>query len=702
MGPGRTDRRHFFEEGVLEEHTPASAFHTPGEAEDPGNPVGASFEDYLRLKPVGKLRRTPHHRRLVTVALISIVSLMAVASLIALCYTHHNRTNTAGLVKRSLSDLGDEEELSVILEQCVELEEELGFSGTALFTSEQGVDVSLIYNSAANFEEARAIQHQMVTWDESLHLHGLGSFVESLSQETDWSGSAPHMADGSSGGPHWNRSSGGAVSSVGAQSAPYSATGEFPSAFPPLPQQQAPGAVLHQLPTDGKTNMHLDAFDPNAWLDTIPWSLPVTNEHQELQVGPMGVALSRGDASDSQAHIQDLSGPKAASTLSGFLPATSMSQGLAGSPVGGTYGPWTLRGAQEKRCQACRSSDSEQANTTARGHQPVLPASMLRGANTERFQESHMSGPVVLLQTAPHPHPAAGADSFSEARVSGEQNGILRGGEEAEAIFDLVAATTQQESKREGEQPAQGAEVLWGSQESSSSARAVAPTSALCGEAEEMNQLTHPFVRLPLVSPNDIPRSFRTEIAFSTNVFERSSLRILLQMRRLLAKQSLNSWEVEALLRQCEYLVNHAVHKMTAPLSKQGAFFVARRLGTLLFMFDYVVCTIMLLQEKMETEKWWDMFVSKFKTDYYFPDSYVGKRDLERRLPDLVNRLAEALAMYKKGLRPAVVDVIALKKDILELLGNYGYFEHKMWDLWRKDDSRFCRRGAENRENKSI
>ncbi|CDI76576.1 hypothetical protein EAH_00057110 [Eimeria acervulina] len=576
---------------MMKQPTPASAFHTPGEAEDPGSPVGAPFEDYLRLRPVGKLRRTRHHRRLVTVALISIVSLMAVASWIALCYTHRNRTNTAGLVKRSLSDLGDQEELSEILEQCVELEAELGISGTALSTSGEGVNVSAIYESAAKFEEARGMQHQMVKGDASWLLHGFGSFAESLSQATYLSGIDQHMAEGSLRGRRWNHSYGGAVSSAGMQNAPYSATGEFPSVFPPLTQEQG--------------------------------HVPLTEEHQQLQASPMGVPLPYGDGSASQAHMQDFSALGAASNLLGISPEASVSQGyLAGSPP-------------------------------------------------------------------------AGADSMFEARASGEQDGFLRGGAEAEGTFGFVSATTQQESKREGEQPAQRVQVLEDSQEPSSSAGAVAPTSALCNKAEEIGQLTHPYVRLPLVNPKDIPRPFRTEIAFSTTVFERSSLQVFVRMRKLLSKNSLSTWEVEALLRQCEYLVNHALHKLTAPPPKPGAFFVARRLGILFFTFDYVVCTIMLLQEKMETRKWWDMFVSKFSTEYHFPDSYVGKRDLDRKLPDLVNRLSQALSVYKQALRPPADDVIALKKDVLRLLRNYGYFQHQLWGLWRKDDARFRCRGAE-------
>lgn len=680
----------------MKQPTPASAFHTPGEAEDPGSPVGAPYEDYLRLRPVGKLRRTPHHRRLVTVALISIVSLMAVASWIALCYTHRNRTNTAGLVKRSLSDLGDEEELSEILEQCVELEAELGISGTALSTSEEGVNVSAIYESAAEFEEARGMQHQMVKGDASWLPHGFGSFAESLSQATYWSGIDQHMADGSLRGRRWNHSYGGAVSSAGMQNAPYSATGEVPWVFPPLTQEQGAvtGAALPQPPIDGTTYMPFDALHPTAWLGMTPGHVPLTEELQQLQASPMGVALPCGDASASQEHIQDFSALGAASNLLGVSPEANVSQGyLAGSPVGGTNAPCTLHAVQEKPSQVSRSVDGEQANTIPRSHKPLRPANMQWQANTESLQQVDLRGSVVLLQTAPHQ--PAGADSMFEARASGEQDGFLRGGAEAEGTFGFVSATTQQESKREGEQPAQRVQVSEDPQEPSSSAGAVAPTSALCNKAEKIGQLTHPYVRLPFVNPKDIPRPFRTEIAFSTTVFERSSLQVFVRMRKLLSKNSLSTWEVEALLRQCEYLVNHALHKLTAPPPKPGAFFVARRLGILFFTFDYVVCTIMLLQEKMETKKWWGRFVSKFSTEYHFPDSYVGKRDLERKLPDLVNRLSKALSVYKQALRPPADDVIALKKDVLRLLSNYGYFQHQLWGLWRKDDARFRCRGAE-------
>ena len=260
-----------------------------------------------------------------------------------------------------------------------------------------------------------------------------------------------------------------------------------------------------------------------------------------------------------------------------------------------------------------------------------------------------------------------------------------------DGYLDVGLPTIQGESMREAGQATQGVQVLWTPH--------MQPTCGRCGRAivpasissiQEM--LTHPYVRLPVVNPNDIPRSFRTNIAFSALLFEGFSLNIYVPMRELFAKPSLNSAELESLLRLSEYLVNHALHRLRTPPTRPGAFHVSRRLAELFFMFDYVVCTIELLQEKMETSSWWELFVASFRTEYYFPASYHGKRDLEKKLPRLVKRLSAALAIYKTGVRPPPQDIISLKRDIFHLLERHSVFTHRLWNFWREDDYDFCHR----------
>ncbi|CDI80918.1 hypothetical protein EAH_00057310 [Eimeria acervulina] len=95
-----------------------------------------------------------------------------------------------------------------------------------------------------------------------------------------------------------------------------------------------------------------------------------------------------------------------------------------------------------------------------------------------------------------------------------------------------------------------------------------------------------------------------------------------------------------------------------------------------------------LLGEKMNTVKWWAQFVKKFDTDFFL--SEPARMERTEELSKLVNRLSAALAIYKEGKRPPVMEVIELKRAVLTQQYRGSQLSNPLWKLWVQDDIEFC------------
>ncbi|CDJ53359.1 hypothetical protein EBH_0056410 [Eimeria brunetti] len=267
------------------------------------------------------------------------------------------------------------------------------------------------------------------------------------------------------------------------------------------------------------------------------------------------------------------------------------------------------------------------------------------------------------------------------------------------AIPDAEATqrTAVQVTEREGMQQVEDTAVILDSTldalEGSVSSTAMRATMGgggdLCGGVDIR---LHPFVRLPVVNPKDIHRRFRKEFVGPTTLRARTPMEAYTAVRRLFAKASLTAEDVEVLMKAAELVANYAMHRLANPCRRRTASHVFIRLSSLFMAFDLLVCTIELLGDAMITSSWWDGFVQMFHTNYVFPE--VTKSEKTDMLVQVVKRLSSALSIYKRKKRPAFVEIIELKRQILKYTYKDTHLAHPLWTLWRQDDENFVSSGT--------
>ncbi|CDJ29820.1 uncharacterized protein EMH_0052940 [Eimeria mitis] len=150
---------------------------------------------------------------------------------------------------------------------------------------------------------------------------------------------------------------------------------------------------------------------------------------------------------------------------------------------------------------------------------------------------------------------------------------------------------------------------------------------------------------------------------------------------------SLTTEDVEKLMAEAELLASYAAQKLAVPCSICKAGNVFMKLSSLFMMFDYLVCTIEILGEKMNTGRWWREFAEKFQTEYSLTVNTTKERTVA--LTKLVNRLSSALSIYKEGRRPPLSDIIQLKREIITQAYRNSQLSNSLWKLWLQDDEDF-------------
>ncbi|CDJ31859.1 uncharacterized protein EMH_0070410 [Eimeria mitis] len=197
----------------------------------------------------------------------------------------------------------------------------------------------------------------------------------------------------------------------------------------------------------------------------------------------------------------------------------------------------------------------------------------------------------------------------------------------------------------------------------------------------------HPFVRLPVVNPEDIPRHFSELGSLPCDMLLDSPMDAYMTMRSLFAKPSLTAEDVDTLMVKADILVKYATHKLARPDRRFKACTLFMKLSSLFMIFDQLVCTIELLGDKMDTDRWWPAFVQQFQTDYIFPEHVPSPKS--RMLNRLVNRLSSALEIYKEGRRPPLEEVIDLKRAIITHAYKDSQLANPLWKVWIQDDHEF-------------
>ncbi|CDJ51478.1 hypothetical protein EBH_0000810 [Eimeria brunetti] len=209
------------------------------------------------------------------------------------------------------------------------------------------------------------------------------------------------------------------------------------------------------------------------------------------------------------------------------------------------------------------------------------------------------------------------------------------------------------------------------------------------GCMEDQDLALHPFVRLPAVNPEELSRCFRPEYALTVKLNLLSPMDSFLEMRKLFAKPSLTVKEVERLLFEAENLANYAKDKLAFRINRRKPSYIFRRLSSLFMVFDYLMCAIETLGDKMLASSWWNEFTSKFETEFTLTDDWHMAQT--RRASRLVNRISAALSIYKQGHRPPFEEVIALKRIVLTEHCTGSQLMHPLWKLWLQDDEEFLR-----------
>ncbi|CDJ35715.1 uncharacterized protein EMH_0100160 [Eimeria mitis] len=197
----------------------------------------------------------------------------------------------------------------------------------------------------------------------------------------------------------------------------------------------------------------------------------------------------------------------------------------------------------------------------------------------------------------------------------------------------------------------------------------------------------HPFVRLPAVNLEDVHLRYNGALVLSFDLGVTTPMEAYMKMRSLFAKDSLTAEDVSTLMVNADYLAKYAVAKLARPCRKCTAGHLLMRLSALFMAFDYLVCTIKLLGDHMDAGSWWPAFVQRFRTDYFFPED--SRRPKSKILNNLVNRLSAALSIYKQARRPALEEVIELKRAILNHASKDSQLANPLWKLWIEDDKQF-------------
>ncbi|KAL8441333.1 hypothetical protein Emag_007270 [Eimeria magna] len=219
---------------------------------------------------------------------------------------------------------------------------------------------------------------------------------------------------------------------------------------------------------------------------------------------------------------------------------------------------------------------------------------------------------------------------------------------------------------------------------------------------------THPFFRLPRVLPGAVRRTFNAELPVSPSVPWYSLVSLLDKARKIYAKPSLNTDEVEDLMITLETLANITLRRTVGEISAAKAMhLVARQVGQAFMIMDALVSGIQILGPHMVPGKWWFRIADHYTTDYTLPPvpksvppGYWGNRlAIERILP--------AMKTLITGVRPPAKDIVELKQLLLCFQHSPSFFREPRWDPWRADNARFLgvsvesfERGAHSQHDK--
>ncbi|KAL8274176.1 hypothetical protein Esti_001861 [Eimeria stiedai] len=197
--------------------------------------------------------------------------------------------------------------------------------------------------------------------------------------------------------------------------------------------------------------------------------------------------------------------------------------------------------------------------------------------------------------------------------------------------------------------------------------------------------IAHPWVQVPALEPGATARPFWTLKQHSRLVVHNHS-RLLLRMRELLRKPVLNQNDINGLIMYAEFLVIHAMNKMTTLVRARRPADAAEGLARRFLVFYMLHLTSKAVRRRFQQETWWRDFANAIPTGCpYTPEARPITAANEHSIR-LAMRLSAALELYKNGSAPGDREVVAIMRKLFCSVLSPYHLRKKVWDPWRRDD----------------
>ncbi|CDJ44055.1 hypothetical protein, conserved [Eimeria tenella] len=356
--------------------------------------------------------------------------------------------------------------------------------------------------------------------------------------------------------------------------------------------------------------------------------------------------------------------------------------------------------------QAAGSPSSDQPRASHRNPQmEPSPAKRLRRDADAASQEGphaardggHLSVQIRPMESADALPPSAEGPGSREKQASSER-------EAAEALLLLWRRTTstavafggtksQATVAPRGSIPAPSFddESAWlGSVLDAQNAEVAAPPVAYYVEVSTENEgisLHHPFCNLPRVSRAGLRSRANFEAAMENHTGGTSSMHLVHEAHALLSKVILSPMELDHLVRVTERLVANTVVYQSHPIPYKGPAKIVKQLGIRFLIFETVISTLMILEQKPEGN-WWNRLISPVH-DHSFNLPTAPKRRHETFNVSLIRDLVSALNTLKSGKLPDNQERVDLKRRLFCSPYSHPFFKSALFDVWRAEDQRF-------------
>ncbi|KAL8435087.1 hypothetical protein ACSSS7_002677 [Eimeria intestinalis] len=196
----------------------------------------------------------------------------------------------------------------------------------------------------------------------------------------------------------------------------------------------------------------------------------------------------------------------------------------------------------------------------------------------------------------------------------------------------------------------------------------------------------HPFVRLPTLEPGVSTRQFLVREMRDVATCSRSTIHVLLRIRELFRKQSLNEIQAQDLLIAAEALAKHAYHWMQSDVGSFNPSNAADRLGRRFLIIYYLFCASQILGQDWPRQPWWGELMSRIPHQFSWDTEKIPFASPFNG--NLAEDLSSAIAQTKSGVPPPPAVIVDLLRRLLCLRESPANFRKKQWDPWREDLTR--------------